>query len=374
MADPFFNWPFFEERHRTFAAQLSAWLKGLAPQTGGSDVVAVRRWVHELGRDGWLEACTTHDVRMLCIARQTLAHHDALADFSFAMQGLSAGPIVLFGSAAQRDGYVAALARGAMIGGFAITEPQAGSDVSAITTSAQLAGEHYVLSGTKTYISNAGIADVYVVFARTGGDGARGISAFIVPAQTPGVIARADIETIAPHPIGTLQLQDARIPVDARIGEEGQGFKIAMATLDVFRATVGAAALGFSVHALDETLAHVRSRQLFGRTLAQMQVTQARLAEMATDIDAAALLVYRAAYERDRGARVTRAAAMAKWFATEAAGRIADAAVQLFGAKGVTRGEAVEAIYRDVRALRIYEGASEVQQMIIARSLLEAQP
>ncbi|HZZ66114.1 MAG TPA: acyl-CoA dehydrogenase family protein [Candidatus Baltobacteraceae bacterium] len=367
----FFRWPFFEERHRAFAAGLAAWLKGSPSPPGLSEDTAVRRWVRELGNGGWLQPCTTHDVRALCIARQTLAQHDALADFAFAMQGLSAGPIVLFGTGEQRKRYVEPLARGATIGAFAITEPQAGSDVSALAARARREGDHYILSGIKTYISNAGIADVYVVFARTSDDGARGISAFLVDAGTTGLTALTDIETIAPHPIGTLELKEARIPAGARIGEEGQGFKIAMATLDVFRATVGAAAVGFALHAFEETLAHVRSRRLFGRTLAQMQLTQSRIAEMATEIDAAALLVYRAAYERDTGGRVTREAAMAKWFATEAASRVADAAVQLLGAKGVTRGQAVEQIYRDVRALRIYEGASEIQQLIIARSILE---
>ncbi len=311
-------------------------------------------------------------MRTLCIARETLAYHDGLADFAFAMQGLGSGPITLFGTQDQRERFLPPVTAGKSIMAFALSEREAGSDVAAITTQAVRDGDEYVIDGEKTWISNAGIADVYVVFARTAENGAKGLSAFIVPSKTRGVSVTQRIETISPHPLGTLQFENCRIPAQQRLGEEGQGFKIAMATLDVFRATVGAAAVGFARRALDESAAHVRERQLFGAPLAALQLTQAKVAHMATEIDASALLVYRAAYVKDRGAqRVTREAAMAKWFATETASRAADAAVQLFGGRGVTRGEMVERIYRDVRALRIYEGASEVQQVVIARSVLE---
>jgi acyl-CoA dehydrogenase len=380
----FLHWPFFEPLHRRFAAELEAWCKERAQtihaevsrpgraQPGPED--DVRSWVRSLGETGWLKACIDLDVRRLCIARETLAYHDALADFAFAMQGLGAGPITLFGTPEQRDRFLEDAATGEQIMAFALSEAEAGSDVAAITTSARRDGDAYVLEGEKTWISNAGIAGVYVVFARTSGNGAKGLSAFVVPADTPGVRCTARIKTISPHPLGTLRFESARVPVAARLGEEGQGFKIAMATLDVFRSTVGAAALGFARRALDETLAHVKTRNLFGAPLSSLQLTQGRLAHMAVDIDASALLVYRAAYAKDAGApRVTREAAMAKWFATEAAGRVADGAVQLFGGRGVTQGEVVERLYRDVRALRIYEGASEIQQVVIARSIVENQ-
>ncbi|MGC1381264.1 MAG: acyl-CoA dehydrogenase family protein, partial [Candidatus Baltobacteraceae bacterium] len=307
----------------------------------------------------------------LCLARERLAQRSALADFAFAMQGLGAGPLVLFGSAELARRYLPKIADGSVIAAFALSEREAGSDVAALATRAVREGDHYVLDGEKTWISNAGLADLYVVFARTGAGGAKGLSAFAVDADTPGCSVAARIETISPHPLGTLRFERARIPASARIGDEGAGFKIAMATLDVFRSSVGAAALGFAERALAESIAHANSRKLFDAPLAALQLTQAAIAAMATDVDASALLVYRAAWAKDTGtARVTREAAMAKWFATEAAGRVCDRAVQLFGGRGVTRGEIVERLYRDVRALRIYEGASEIQQLVIAKQSL----
>ncbi|HEY9179654.1 MAG TPA: acyl-CoA dehydrogenase family protein [Candidatus Baltobacteraceae bacterium] len=374
----FLHWPFFEPKHEGFAAALDGFLschpevsKDRERSRADTDT-QVKTWVINLAANGFLNACTELDVRTLCIARETLAYHDGLADFAFAMQGLGSGPITLFGTQDQRERFLPPVTAGKSIMAFALSEREAGSDVAAITTQAVRDGDEYVIDGEKTWISNAGIADVYVVFARTAENGAKGLSAFIVPSKTRGVSVTQRIETISPHPLGTLQFENCRIPAQQRLGEEGQGFKIAMATLDVFRATVGAAAVGFARRALDESAAHVRERQLFGAPLAALQLTQAKVAHMATEIDASALLVYRAAYVKDRGAqRVTREAAMAKWFATETASRAADAAVQLFGGRGVTRGEMVERIYRDVRALRIYEGASEVQQVVIARSVLE---
>jgi alkylation response protein AidB-like acyl-CoA dehydrogenase len=368
----YLHWPFFDAAHEGFAAALSSWCERTCdgPHTGETE--AVRRYVRELGADGFLNACTDLDVRRLCIARETLAYYDGLADFAFAMQGLGSGPISLFGTQAQRDEFLPDVRSGKTITAFALSEREAGSHLGAIATRAVRDGDYYVLDGEKTWISNAGLADMYVIFARTADSGNKGLSAFIVRSDTPGLSVAERIETISPHPLGTLRFERCRIPAENRLGEEGQGFKIAMTTLDVFRATVGAAALGFARRALDETVAHVRERVLFGVPLAAQQMTQAKVAQMATEIDASALLVYRAAYAKDRGAkRVTREAAMAKWYATEAASRVADAAVQLFGGRGVTRGEIVERIYRDVRALRIYEGASEIQQIVIARSLLE---
>lgn len=374
MADQsFLHWPFFESRHEGFAGALRGFLeRSNADRAEASEDEAVRWWVRELAAEGFLNACTELDVRTLCLARETLAYHDGLADFAFAMQGLGSGPISLFGNQEQRDRFLPGVTEGKAITAFAISEREAGSDVAAISTRAVRQGDAYVIDGEKTWISNAGIADMYVLFARTADTGSKGLSAFIVPAATPGLSIAERIETLSPHPLGTLRFEQCRIPVENRLGEEGDGFKIAMTTLDVFRATVGAAAVGFARRALDESIAHVRERRLFGAPLSHLQLTQSKIAHMATEIDAAALLVYRAAYAKDRGARrVTREAAMAKWYATEAASRAADAAVQLFGGRGVTRGEIVERIYRDVRALRIYEGASEIQQIVIARSVLE---
>jgi acyl-CoA dehydrogenase len=328
--------------------------------------------VKTLAEGGWLQACLDLDVRTLCIARQMLARHDALADFAFAMQGLGSGPISLFGTADQRARYLSGIAAGQKIGAFALSEEAAGSDVAAMQTRALRTGDSYVIDGEKTWISNAGVADLYVLFARTSDDGAKGLSAFIVDAGIEGMRVTGQIETISPHPLGTLQFTQCRVPAQNRIGEEGQGFKIAMSTLDIFRSTVGAAAIGYAQRAFEAASAHVRSRKLFGQRLGDMQLTQAKIAEMATAIDAAELLVYRAAYAKDMGAaRITREAAMAKWFATETASRVADQAMQLFGGRGVVRGSEVERAYRDARALRIYEGASEIQQIVIARSVLQ---
>jgi acyl-CoA dehydrogenase len=369
----FLEWPFFNDQQRRFARDLEAWTNAQTVDDANVDA-ACRSWVQRLGAAGWLRATvsTPLDVRTLCLARETLARHDGLADFAFAMQGLASGPITLFGSADLKERYLTNVAEGRAISAFALSEKEAGSDVAALTTTAQKDGNSYVLSGEKTWISNGGIADFYVVFARTGESGARGISTFVVDAQTLGLRVAERIEVIAPHPLARVQFDDCRIAAAQRIGAEGEGFKIAMASLDVFRATVAAAALGFARRAFDETLAHVQARKLFGAPLAALQMTQARIAAMATDIDASALLVYRAAYQKDQGkGRVTRESAMAKWFSTEAAQRVIDSAVQLFGGRGVTRGEVVERLYRQIRALRIYEGASEIQQIVIARQVLE---
>lgn len=366
-------WPFFSDEHRAFARDLEAWSARAAVFDDERDAdTSVRAWVRALGEGGWLAPCARLDVRTLCIARETLAYRSALADFALAMQGLGSGAITLFGDAAMRDTYVPRVVAGEAIAAFALSEREAGSDVAALATTARRDGDGYVLDGEKTWISNAGIADLYVVLARTAPTGAKGLSAFVVDAGTPGLEVSERIATISPHPLGTLRFRACRVPAARRLGGEGDGFKIAMATLDLFRSTVGAAALGFARRAYDETRAHAGSRMLFGAPLAALQLTQAAIAEMATDIDASALLVYRAAWTKDTGAeRVTREAAMAKLFATEAAGRICDRAVQLFGGRGVTQGEIVERLYRDVRALRIYEGASEIQKVVIARASME---
>lgn len=366
-------WPFFGDEHRAFARRLDDWVTAQAVADDESDADgSVREWVRALGAGGWLEACRKLDVRTLCLARERLAYRSALADFAFAMQGLGSGAITLFGSDALRDRYLPGVVSGTAIAAFALSEREAGSDVAALATRARRDGDCYVLDGEKTWISNAGIADFYVVFARTSETGAKGLSAFVVDARTPGLDVIERIDTISPHPLGTLRFSGVRVAVEARMGAENDGFKIAMATLDVFRSTVGAAALGFARRAFDESKAHATSRRLFGSPLAALQLTQAAIADMALEIDAAALLVYRAAWTKDAGAaRVTREAAMAKLYATEAAGRICDRAVQLFGGRGVTRGEIVERLYRDVRALRIYEGASEIQKVVIARASLE---
>jgi acyl-CoA dehydrogenase len=377
MADrSFLTWPFLDDRHRALKDELDAFCAGLGPLAHDeADVDATcRTLVRRLGDAGLLRLCTELDVRSLCLARETLAYAGGLPDFTFAMQGLGSGPVTLFGSDAQKASLLPRVVAGEAIAAFALSEPDAGSDVAALATTARRDGDSFVLDGEKTWISNGGIAASYVVFARTGeAPGARGLSAFLVDADTPGLRIAARIEVISPHPLATLAFEGCRIPADRLIGEAGGGFKVAMATLDVFRSTVGAAALGFARRAFDETLSRVSSRQLFGAPLSDLQLVQGKLAEMALDIDAAALLVYRAAWAKDTGAaRVTREAALAKLHATEAAQRVVDAAVQLHGALGVTSGHPVERLYRDVRALRIYEGASEVQQVIIARQALTA--
>jgi acyl-CoA dehydrogenase len=378
----FLGWPFFEARHGAFAGDLAAWAaEAVTPLVDHRDVDgSCRRLVKALGRDGWLQKAlpdgtdaNTHDVRTLCIARETLAYVSGLADFAFAMQGLGTGPIALFGSSALKHRYLPPVRAGTAIAAFAISEPEAGSDVAALATTAVPDGpDHVRIDGEKTWISNGGIADHYVVFARTGeAPGARGLSAFVVDADTPGLMVAERIEVIAPHPLATLRFEGCRVPLANRIGGPGDGFKVAMATLDVFRSTVGAAALGLARRALDEALTRAATRKLFGAPLGDLQMTQAALAEMATAIDASALLVYRAAWTKDAGApRITREAAMAKMSATENAQKVIDRAVQIFGGLGVTRGVKVEELYREIRALRIYEGATEVQKVVIARDLL----
>ncbi len=374
----FLTWPFFEDRHRALADNIERWCAANLPVDHGDVDAACRELVQKLGRDGWLAHTAPDpaipsplDVRTLCILRETLARHDGLADFAFAMQGLGAGPISLFGNARQRE-RLKRTRNGQAIAAFALTEPQSGSDVANIAMTATRYGDGYVLDGEKTWISNGGIADLYVVFARTGeGPGAKGLSAFLVPRDLVGFSIAERIEVIAPHPLARLKFARVTVPASAMIGAPGEGFKIAMATLDIFRATVGAAALGFARRAFDAALARAKSRELFGAPLADLQMVQEHIAEMAVDIDAAALLIYRAAWAKDNGAaRVTREAAMAKLFATERAQKVIDKAVQLHGGDGVRRGHIVETLYREIRALRIYEGASEVQKVVIARQTL----
>jgi acyl-CoA dehydrogenase len=383
MADKtYLGWPFFTPAHAQLEASLDAWAAQNVADAHGKDVdAACRTLVRQLGEDGWLQHAINKDdgaidTRAICLIRETLARHNGLADFAFAMQGLGSGAISLFGSEANKAAYLPRVARGEAIAAFALSEPQAGSDVAAMQCAAVRDGDDYVLNGEKTWISNGGIADFYVVFARTGEQpGARGISAFIVDADTAGFEIAERIDVIAPHPLARLAFRNCRIPASLRLGDAGQGFKVAMATLDVFRTSVAAAALGFARRAFDEALAHATTRKMFGQTLADFQLTQAKLADMATGIDAAALLTYRAAWQRDQGAKVTKEAAMAKMTATETAQKVIDAAVQMFGGLGVVSEHPVERLYREIRALRIYEGATEVQQLIIARELLrEAAP
>ena len=383
-------WPFFDEGHRAQARELERWASEALPRLidsaeEGPDAVypRVARLVSEMGKAGLLRLCVPAayggtrenlDVRTLCLAREILGRAAGLADFALAMQGLGSVPITLHGSEAQKRAFLPRVAAGTAIAAFALSEPDAGSDVAAVATTAVRDGGHFRLDGTKTWISNGGLASYYIIFARTGeGPGSKGLSAFIVDADAPGLDASERIEIIAPHPLATLRLTGCRVPAERLLGRPGDGFKIAMATLDAFRSTVGAAALGFARRALDEALARARSRRLFGVTLAEFQLTQSRAGEMATAIDAAALLVYRAAWTRDVvGGRVTREASMAKLFATESAQQVIDAALQLFGGLGVVRGMAVERLYREIRALRIYEGASEVLRLIIGAKVLEA--
>ncbi|MES2666025.1 MAG: acyl-CoA dehydrogenase family protein [Pseudomonadota bacterium] len=371
----FLHWPFFEDHHRALAEGLEAWCAGLHVDHGDTDA-ACRGLVASLGAGGWLQhsgagAGERLDVRTLCLIRETLARHDGLADFSFAMQGLGMGAVSLFGTAPQRD-WLARTRAGTAIAAFALTEPGAGSDVAATATTAMRSPQGWVLNGEKTWISNGGIADIYVVFARTGeAPGARGLSAFLMPADSPGLTVEERLQVIAPHPLARLALRDVTLPEAALIGGAGDGFKVAMAVLDVFRSTVGAAALGFARRALDEALARVLARRIQGQPLAGLQMVQGHLADMALKIDAAALLIYRAAWTKDMGAaRVSREAAMAKLYATEAAQEVIDMAVQLHGGEGVRSGAVVERLYREIRALRIYEGASDVQRVVIARSIL----
>ncbi|WP_186395092.1 acyl-CoA dehydrogenase family protein [Stappia sp. TSB10GB4] len=380
----FLDWPFFDDGHRAFAARVEAFAAAEVERLADHHDVdgSCRRLVAALGKAGLLRAAVpaSHgglherlDVRSLCIARETLARYNGLADFAFAMQGLGTGSITLAGSNELKDRYLPPVMRGEKIAAFALSEPEAGSDVAALATVADADGlDHVRISGEKTWISNGGIADHYVVFARTGeAPGARGLSAFVVDADTAGFSVKERIDTVAPHPLATLSFDGVRVPVSARLGRPGEGFKVAMATLDIFRSTVGAAALGFARRALADTLEHTTSRQLFGAPLADLQMTQGALADMVADVDAAALLVYRAAWTKDMGApRVTREAALAKMVATENAQKVVDRAVQLHGGHGVRVGCKVEELYRDVRALRIYEGATEIQKIVIARQAI----
>src|SRR5471030_2078611 len=376
----YLEWPFFDKRHVVLERELDAWAAQHIAQHHEADVdAACRQLVRRLGDAGWLQHAIAGaagegiDTRAICLIRETLARHNGLADFAFAMQGLGSGAISLHGTPAQREAYLPSVARGEAIAAFALSEPQAGSDVAAMQCAAVQDGDHYVLNGEKTWISNGGIADFYVVFARTGEQpGARGISAFIVDADTPGFEIAERIQVIAPHPLARLVFRACRVPATQRIAAAGQGFNVAMSTLDVFRTSVAAAALGFARRALDEALAHAMQRKMFGQMLADFQMTQAKLAQMATGIDAAALLTYRAAWQRDQGRNVTKEAAMAKLSATETAQQVIDAALQMFGGLGVVSEQPVERLYREIRALRIYEGATEVQQLIIARELLRA--
>jgi acyl-CoA dehydrogenase len=374
--------PFFDDSHRALAFAVDSWAANALHAIDHADVDATcRRLVLDLGAAGVLRHCVPAvfggagpalDSRALVVCRETLARHDGLADFVFAMQGLGSGPITLAGSLAQQAAWLPRVASGDAIAAFALSEPEAGSDVAAIRCSARADGDGWVLDGEKTWISNGGIADVYCVFARTGeGPGTRGLSAFLVPATTPGLVIAERIQVMAPHPLARLRFDACRVPPDHLLGTPGQGFKLAMRTLDIFRASVAAAALGFARRALDEALARSRQRQLFGQPLSEFQLTQATLGDMACDIDAAALLTYRAAWLRDTtGRRTTREAAMAKLVATENAQRVIDRALQLHGGQGVRVGTVVESLYREIRALRIYEGASEVQRLIVGRDLL----
>ena len=383
----FLNWPFFADEHREFRKELNLWAEQeivplLTKHPSENPNPVSRKFVSMLGEAGWL----THvipapyggkkaklDVRTICIGRETLAYYSGLLEFGFAMQGLGAGPISFFGSEEQRKKYLPEVAHGRLISAFAMSEHSAGSDVAAIETSAVIDGDHYVLNGEKAWISNAGIADFYVILARTGeGPRAKGLSAFLVDADNPGCVVSQQIAISAPHPLGSLSLRDCRIPRANLIGESGRGFKVAMATLDVFRTTVGAAALGFARRAFEEALAHATSRELYGQKLADFQMSQERIADMATEIDASALLVYRAAWTKDQGAeRVTREASMAKMYSTEASQKIIDTSLQLLGGKGVVKDSVLEHLYRDIRPLRIYEGATEVQKLVIAKQVLD---
>jgi acyl-CoA dehydrogenase len=378
------DWPFFESRHKLLATQVDRWAGAQVSSAHDKDVANVcRGLVRQLGEAGWLRYAVggteygadadVIDTRTICLIREILAQHSGLADFAFAMQGLGSGAITLFGSPQQKAKYLPQVVKGNAIAAFALSEVDAGSDVAALQCEARRDGDSYVLNGEKTWISNGGIADFYVLFARTGeAEGARGITAFIVDSDAPGFAVAERIEVIAPHPLARLTIKNCRIPEAHRLGELGRGFKVAMATLDVFRTSVAGAALGFARRAMHEALRRATSRKMFGQVLADFQLTQAKLAMMATDIDAAALLTYRAAWLRDRGQPITVEAAMAKMTATETAQRVIDAAVQIAGAQGVVSEQVVERLYREIRPLRIYEGATEVQQLIVARGILRS--
>jgi len=381
----YLEWPFFDERHRALEAELDAWATAhISDDHGpGRDVDDLcKDLVHRLGKAGWLRYAVggtayggqfdTIDTRAICLLRETLARHSGLADFAFAMQGLGSGAITLHGTPEQKQRYLTRVASGEAVAAFAISEEGAGSDPGAMTCAARADGEHYVIDGEKTWISNGGIADFYVLFARTGeAPGTRGISAFIVDAGTPGFEIAERIDVIAPHPLARLRFTNCRVPKSAMLGVPAQGFKIAMQTLDIFRTSVAAAALGFARHALDEAVTRATSRKIFNQPLSDFQLTQGKLAQMATGVDTSALLTYRAAWRRDQGHTITSEAAMAKMTATETAQQVIDAAVQIWGGLGVVCEQPVEKLYREIRALRIYEGATEVQLLIIARELLK---
>jgi acyl-CoA dehydrogenase len=377
----YLGWPFFTDAHRTLQREIVAWRDGHFQELDDSDpAAACRGYVAQLASAGWLKyavprefggALDSLDVRSLCLIRETLGYASGLAEFAFAMQGLGSGPISLFGSEALKRKYLPGVAAGTAIAAFAISESDAGSDVAAMQTTARRDGDSIVIDGEKTWISNAGIASHYVVFCRWPERGDRSFIAVVVDAATPGLHVGRTIDLMAPHPLGAVTLSNCRVPQDQVIGEPGHGLPVALGTLDLFRTTVGAAALGFARRALDDAVAHVRERRAFGQRLANFQLTQAAIADMATAIDGSALLVYRAAWTRDQGAaRITREAAMAKLVATESAQQVIDRAVQLLGARGVVRGETVERLYREIRALRIYEGTSEIQKIVIASQVL----
>ena len=380
----YLEWPFFEPRHRELYDRLAAWATSHQQEldSDGHDIESDTRDIAaELGKAGWLRylvpatlggALPSVDVRSLCLIRETLAFHSGIADCAFAIQGLGSAPITLFGNAALKQKYLPGVIEGKRLGAFALSEPESGSDVASLRTTARRDGDGYVLNGAKTWISNAGIANHYIVFARTGEPGdAKGLAAFVVEAGIPGLAITEKLGIVAPHVIGTIVFNDCRVDASALLGQPGEGFRIAMSTLDIFRATVGAAALGFARRALHEAINRVGRREVFGQKLAHFQATQMRIADMAVEVDAAALLVYRAAWTKDtQERRVTRESAMAKLYATEAAQRVIDSAVQLFGGLGVTVGSVVERLYREVRPLRIYEGTSEIQKIIIAAQLL----
>lgn len=383
-AREYLEWPFFEARHRVLGLNIDAWASKHIDSRHPPDVdAACRTLVRQFGDAGWLSyaiggtryggASDQIDTRAVCIIRETLARYSGLADFSFGMQGLGSGAITLYGTDAQKEGYLARVANGTAVAAFALSEADAGSDAGALQCEAMRDGDHYVLRGEKMWVSNGGIADFYVVFARTGeAPGAKGITAFLVDADTPGLSIGERIDVIAPHPLARMTFSDCRIPATQRLGEAGRGFAVAMTTLDIFRTSVAAAALGLARRAYHEAMQCATSRRMFGSTLGDLQLTQAKLAMMATDIDAALLLTYRAAWLRDLGQRVTVEAAMAKMVATETAQRVIDDAVQILGGRGVVSDEPVERLYREIRPLRIYEGATEVQQLIIARGILKA--
>lgn len=390
MADSsFLQWPFFDESHRAFAAELESWADATLPGLCGGDEAhgaamddTARALVRDLGRAGFLRAAVPaahggrskdFDVRALCLGREILGRRAGLADFAFAMQGLGSAAITLFGDAAQQDRYLPKVGRGELIAAFAISESEAGSDVGAMTTKAEPDGDHYVINGAKTWISNAGLADFYTVFARIGdAPGTKGLAAFVVDAETPGLSVSDRIDVIAPHPLGSLRFDNMRVHRSALLGRPGEGFKVAMSVLDVFRTTVGAAALGFARRAMDEAVARSVKRRAFGSRLADFQLIQAKIADMAVAVDTSALLIYRSAWTKDvQGGRVTREASMAKLWATEQAQMVIDQAVQIWGGLGVISGMAVEQLYREIRALRIYEGTSEIQKLVIAAKVYE---